>query len=272
VAYSHLELAKAFLSTGELADALEALDAHMRELPDDDEARRLRIAARLRGDSESWRGVLADFYSLKTPTAEDYLYLAAALEKLGDEDGLLDSLARARETHPASDRLTERLLQALAARGDDAEALNLLRELPRTWRWRQWSGDLAAQRGEHDAASVFYSEALSLLEQQSGSMAREWAQPLQARLLLARGESLQAMGCLDEAEADYGAAQSLVPGDPMIPFKLGLLALLRGDVEAAERLCIDAYQGASEGLRDHMRQVLAGDTRYAVLRDRLSGS
>ena len=41
--YSPLQLAQAFIKTGEIEDALDALNQHLEATPSDDETRRLRV-------------------------------------------------------------------------------------------------------------------------------------------------------------------------------------------------------------------------------------
>ena len=53
--YTPLELVVAFIQTGELADALGAIDQHLQDQPADDRVRRwrLKILRQLNGDCES---------------------------------------------------------------------------------------------------------------------------------------------------------------------------------------------------------------------------
>ncbi len=82
--YSPMELAEAFIQTGELPDALDALNQQLTAYPDDETARRLRaqVLMRLPGE-EHLRAALHDLDQLASPTAEDGLLRGILLEQLG---------------------------------------------------------------------------------------------------------------------------------------------------------------------------------------------
>ncbi|HEX2623533.1 MAG TPA: hypothetical protein VHL11_25405, partial [Phototrophicaceae bacterium] len=139
--YTPLELAAAFIKTGELDDALDALNQHLAATPSDDEARRMRIETLLRMP-ENYQLALTDCDALSTPTADDCLKRSILCEKLNNLDSALQSMDTALQLQPGTERLIERQLYLLQLKGDFAAALKLLDVVPSTWRWKQWAGDL----------------------------------------------------------------------------------------------------------------------------------
>ena len=264
--YSPLELAEAFIKTGELNDALDALNAHLETNPNDDAARRLRAAVRLRtGD---FAPALADIEALSTPSADDYLQRSVILERMGELDHAIEAVQQARAVKSGDERLAERLVGLLLQQKQFIEVQALIDEMPNTWRWRQWAGDAAVQSGEDESAVSYYSEALTLLAQHFDLSADRNAAAIQARLLLARADAYSRLDRHDAAEADYLAAAKIIPDEPMIPFKRGLLAAGRGDLETAVVLCRKAFSKANEVLRASMEQELQ-TSHYPELADKM---
>lgn len=254
MAYPPLELALAFLKTGELTDALDALNQHLSASPTDDFARRLRIETCLR--LQHYNEALVDSDTLMQPTADDWARRSVIHEQLSDLDGAIQAVQTALTMQPNDERFTERLIGLLQAKGNYAAALQALAHVPQTWRWRQWAGDLAAQAGQPDAAIACYTEALGLLAQHTDLMTTQWGHPLQARLLLTRAAVYRQRGAFDSADGDFAAAEALISDDPMIAFQRGLIAHVRGDTSGLER-CQAVYQAASPRLQAEMQQALA---------------
>ena len=124
--YSPLQLAQAFIQTGEIEDALDALNEHLDTTPDDTEGRRLRaqVLARIPGET-ALRKALADLDALSEQTAHDYILRSALWEKLGRGAESLEAAARGHQTHPEDERLIERYLYVLRTQGDFAGARKL---------------------------------------------------------------------------------------------------------------------------------------------------
>jgi tetratricopeptide (TPR) repeat protein len=85
------------------------------------------------------------------------------------------------------------------------------------WGWRE------ANRGEHEAAIAHFDRVLAL-------------EPDDRFGLLGKGNSLNALGRLDEAERHLGRVLALDPSNPYAMAELALVAYNRGDDDAAERL------------------------------------
>lgn len=263
--YSARQLAEAFIHTGELADALAALDAHLAAEPHDAAMRRLRAAVLLRqGDRASLGRALDDLAALPAPTADDCAQQAVIHARQGSADRARSAARQALALRPADERLAERLVTVLAACGGLAEALDIVRAQPRTWRWLEREGDLLAQTGGCALAAARYELALAQLEA-AYPAADPVAASLRAAILLKRAEALRQRGSLDAAAACLDAAGALAPAEPLLPFLRGLLLALAGDAAGALALCGPAWAAASPALRDQMQRALASDTRLAPL-------
>ncbi|MEO8395341.1 MAG: tetratricopeptide repeat protein, partial [Chloroflexota bacterium] len=159
-------------------------------------------------------------------------------------------------------RSAELLLSALFRRGETKRALELLADLPKSWKWLGWSGDFYALKGDTAIAAEHFCSAIDQLDQAEKNPLTETQK---AHLLLKRADAYRRLKRYEEAEADYRAAEAIIPGDPMIPFNRGLLIFEQGRLRAALPLCRDALDHAPEGLREHMRRVLTTDPRYNTL-------
>jgi tetratricopeptide (TPR) repeat protein len=264
--YTPMQLAEAFLKTGEIQDALEALNQELSASPDNEEARRLRIQvlSTLAGEANLHQA-LADFASLSQPSAQDYQRLSILQERLADTPAATVSIAKARELAPADERLTERHLDLLLAQKDYQAALSLVRQQASAWRWLEHEGDILALLGDDTTAAARYGTVLNQLEQFEGVMRLDYLQALKARVLLARAHSHRRLAQSDMAQQDYQTAQALLPKDPTIAFNLGLLELQRGDKNAALKQCQDALASASETLKNEMLNSLDNEDFKAAL-------
>lgn len=255
--YTPVQIANAFIQTGELADALDTLTQHLDAQPMDDAARRLRMGVLLRlRDEIHLRTALADFDLLSEVTADDQVQRSVILERLGDLDGAALAMEQARALKSTDDRLTERLLHLLAAQGKIVEALDQVRGQERTWRWLQWEGDLLVLVGDDQTATARYGLALAQLDARFDVEAEPYLAPIKARILLARGHAYRRLEQIEQAEAHYLEAARLIPSDPTIPFYRGLLAAQRGDLEMAISLCRAGLASASASLQENMLTML----------------
>jgi tetratricopeptide (TPR) repeat protein len=264
--YSPMQLAEAFIQSGELHDALDALNQELDANPGDDSARRLRIGVLLRlADDEHLRQALADFEPLAHLTADDYTQQSVILERLRDLEGALAAMSIARELNPADARLAERSLHLLIAQGKTSAALELVRAQTRSWRWLQWEGDLLAMRGEDVMATARYGLALAQVDEHFDSAVDRYIAPIKARLLLARADAYRRLGQIEQADSHYLDAANLIPDDPTIPFNRGLLAMLQDELPDALELCRQGLTNASPMLRAEMEKTLRADPRYSEL-------
>ena len=263
--YSILEQVGAHVQSGDMDEALRLLDQQLSENPNDDEARRWRVAVlmHLPGDERQW-AALADLDAMRAPVADDFWRRSIALQTLGDLSAAEAVVLAALEQWPDDEQLIERQLYLLTLAGKRRRAEALLARLPRTWRWLMWAGELAGESARDAESIAIYTEALADLE---GSLntSEPFAANIKAQLLLSRAQAQATAGAFAEADADYAAAQVIVPDDPMLLFKRGLLASLQGDLIQALSLCGDSMTAANEREQEQMEHILRGDPRYAAL-------
>jgi tetratricopeptide (TPR) repeat protein len=261
-----MELANVFIQTGELDDALDALNQQLDSHPDDDDARRLRISVLMRlATPDHLTKALKDSQQLTTPQADDYVSRSIVLEKQGHTQQAAATMQKALSAAPHNPRYTERLLQLYSTTGDYDSALALLDSQPRHWRWLERAADIQVQRGDDAAATTHYTEAILQLDTFKETLRRDYWQALRVRLLMARGHTYRRRSLLDEAAADYNAAQTLLPDDPSITFNRGLVAALRDDLDTAVDLCQKALNAASPALEQRLRDSLADNPDYDTL-------
>lgn len=266
--YTPMELAQAFIKTGELDDALEALNEHLDNNPNDENARSIRASVCLRLDHYAQAQI--DLDSLSEKNADDYLRLSVAYERLDQIAPMIEAIQQALKLNPDDERLTERLLTVYLKHQKLDEALTLVREQARSWRWLQWEGDILAAQGNDVLATARYGLVLAQLEPLADTMEAGYFNSLKARVLLARAHAYRRMEHLDISAEHYQAAQNLLPEDPTITFNLGILQAMRGDTEAAIAQSQTALNTASPTLREAMLTSLDHPSIPATLRDALS--
>jgi tetratricopeptide (TPR) repeat protein len=269
--YTPMQLAEAFIQTGELQDAVAALKEHLNAQPLDDSARRLlaSVLMRLPG-KENTEEAVRHLEVLRT--AEDYVMLGLIKERSGEEyEPVIDEFYYAWRLDGNNERIgemyIERLIQAGTQRhlGDAlSTALGVILHMPRTWRWLKWAGDISVQMSAYSWAVMYYNEAIADLERQFDTQNNAFSANLKANLVLKRANTYLNLKELDAAEADYQLAETIVPGDVTITFQRGLLAFLRGNLDEAIRLCQTGLKAASETLSWHMRATLIQE-QYAPL-------
>jgi tetratricopeptide (TPR) repeat protein len=267
--YTPFQRAQAFVEAGELDDALHALNEAVETAPTDD-AFRLRAAVlrRMKGE-EHLRSAALDLEKLSAPTSADYVEQSIIFEQLGDFPAAIRAMMVASDLAggPSErNRLTEQHVRLLLTRGDTDKALELAQKQPKTWRWMQWLGDIAAQSSDFPAAARYYSGSLTLLASATTADDR-FANAFRARLLLARADAHRRSQQLEFADADYVTAEQYTPGDPLIMFNRGLIAWQRGDHEASITLCREAMTRASEPVQDVMRRALLDGNEFSDLFD-----
>jgi len=162
-AYSLLDLAIASLDAGEIDEALDALDRHLIDAPDDDGYRlRAGILARLPGraaDAED------DLRRLSQPTSTDHRLRARIAVQLDDplSAQVVLNLLWLREHDPRDAETLLAIYLRLGTPGNLTNALKLLDMLPDTWNWQIVRGDAHAGLGAIDAARAAYARALDTI-------------------------------------------------------------------------------------------------------------
>lgn len=261
--YTAMELAEAYLETGELNLALAALNDHLNAFPADDSARRLRVQV-LRGFPDGIALALADLDALTAPDASDDGVRGAILAAQGDWIGAAAAYERAWVRSPVG--YGEAYFRVLKRIGDVERALTVLETLPKAWHWHQARAELDALRGDDAAAVEQFSAAIHGLHRLIAvAKDRRLLVALLANALLARASALRRLTRYADAESDYADAHVYEPGDAAIPFNRGLMCLERGAVADAIRLCREGWEGANPAMRAAMRAELSADPRYQPL-------
>jgi Flp pilus assembly protein TadD len=263
IRYTPLELAHAYIKTGEWQEALSALAQQLEQEANDQSARRLRVEILLRHDASA-EGLWSDLSQLDDADSETWRLRALAYERQDNLPQTLDCLQRAHALAPQDAHLTERLLAVLVRAGEPEAALALIAEQAPSWGWQARAGAIQAEQGHYPQALTAYTQALAGLAQGEQSPYRA---SLAAHLYSARGQVYLRCGRLDEAEADYSQAEQLQAQqvDWGVQFNRGLVALLRGDASTAQALCQSAYQHASPELRAELRRSLGDRAEYAAI-------
>jgi tetratricopeptide (TPR) repeat protein len=264
--YSPMTLARAFVQSGELADALEALNAQLDAVPDDADARRLRaeVLAR-RSDAVSWLAAIADLEAVAGHTASDWLRLSGLYDRLDDLPAALRAVEVGLVADPADVRLIEREVTLLIRLGQHTAALARASAMPETWSWLKLCGSAAVAAGDFQAALTFFTRALAAFPAVDSERGAALLDAARAHLIVLRASAALAAGDLDLADRDYQTAALLLPRDPLLAFNRGMIAAARGDLEAARTLCRTAYAAASAHVRAVMHDEAARSGYLPVL-------
>jgi tetratricopeptide (TPR) repeat protein len=265
-----MQLAEAFAQTGELDDALDALNQQLAADPHDNTARRLRaqVVARMPG-ADNLRAALADLDRITDPTAADALRRVVLLEQLGDAAAAAAAATNGHAAFPDDRALAERLFYLVLRRKEYAAGRALLENMPRTWNWLHKAGDLAAEDGRAEDAPGYYTAALADLEVRFAPT-DDFGQGIRAMILAARARVYAALNALAAADADYAAAMALVPDDPLLPFWRGFVVADQGETQPAGDLLRAAFALANDSFKTQMRAALAAfhaQGRYTGLRE-----
>lgn len=267
--YTPLQLAEAFIQTGELQDALDALNQHLDVNPADDNARRMRAQVLMRKRRlEDLLAALSDLKQLGTPSMQDRLTVAILMEQIGDFQAAVDTLAQLYAEHPQDEPIAERYFWMLLARGQYEQAAQILATMPRTSDWLTKAGDLATENGHEDEAPQYYTEAIKQLGVEFDLSIDNFARPIHANLLMSRAQAYATLGKFHEASEDYAAAQAVMPDDPLIGFWHSFVQLELGHIQEAVVTCRLALETPNENLKSRMIDYLksrADNPQFAPL-------
>ncbi len=269
--YTPMELANAFIRTGELTDALDALNDQLSQHPDDTEARRLRAAVRLRiGDLTALAEAHADLAALRDKTTGDYVQISLIAERRNELSAAIDAMTAACQLAPQDARLYERLVGLHMKAGDYAAALACVQQQPTDWRWGQWEGDIRSNMGDYVGAIEAYQRVIHDLDSRFDAHTNRVVGAIRTRVLMACGFVCRRSGRYDLADLLYDDAEIYYPDDTAIPFNRGLIRVLRGDLEAGARLCRIALDATTnEALTTEMLNTLRSEADLQPLAVRL---
>ena len=242
--YTLLELAEAFIRTGELADALDALNPHLEANPNDAMALRLRASVLMRLPGEDFaREALADIDKLDPKTADDYVQQSVIWQMgLGNWAQAVHSTEQAHQLALNDDRITERLLMLYDQVGELDKARSLLAILPQTWRWLQLAGDLAQKAHDADTAIDRYTEALVLVEHKLDTASNPIARNIMGMIVGSRAAAQLEAGRLAAAEFDYRATADVFQTDLSYSLLVGITLALQDKIDEAVLLCRSVLQ------------------------------
>ncbi|GAB1420669.1 hypothetical protein MASR2M15_07790 [Anaerolineales bacterium] len=161
MAYTALELANAFILSGELEDAIEALGPEMEQHPSDE---LWRLRADIYRRMERYAEALADLGRLTQVETDDRVIESIIRERMGDEAGAIHSMEVALALAPDRARYHERILYLYQKVADWQGARAHLAGLAAEWRWYDWQGDIEAADGHPEQAYQAYEAALGLLK------------------------------------------------------------------------------------------------------------
>ncbi|MDX2078029.1 MAG: hypothetical protein SFZ02_16485 [bacterium] len=233
--YSPLQLANAFLQTGELTDARQVLADYFRadrvlDDADHEQALRLWLDLLAHGDETDQRLATQEYDRLPNLSPTDHIKRAMLHYRLGELSVARGVLQTAMTNHPSDDRLCESLLFIYQKMGDAPAGLSLIKTLPKKWVWLRWAGDFAGMMGDFAMAIAYYGEALEMIKTRyalsDDAPAKILDAPtitsaegltimgIYAELLLARAEAYRGNGQEEEAKADEARAKRLIPNDP----------------------------------------------------------
>ncbi|HRF97979.1 MAG TPA: bacterial transcriptional activator domain-containing protein, partial [Aggregatilineales bacterium] len=168
--YSPLQLANAFLQTGELTDARQVLadyfsaDTVLSDDTDHEQALRLWLDLLAHGDLADQRLATQEYDRLPNLSPTDHIKRAMLHYRLGELSLARGILQTAMTKHPSDDRLCESLLFIYQKMGDAPAGLSLIKTLPKKWVWSRWAGDFSGMNGDFVMAIVYYGEALAMIK------------------------------------------------------------------------------------------------------------
>lgn len=255
MSYTPMELAEVFLKTGELDDALDALNQQLGAQPSDDDARFLRaqIYMRLSGDARLAQAQ-DDISAIMNKSSEHHYMLSVIAEKRGEIDKAItamhDALTTTQENGEDTARLIERLVKLLKDSQRTDAAIELVRQQEHSWRWLQWEADLLMQAENYHLANARYGLVIAHLQQ--ATMRDDFRDALIARNALARAEAFRQLEQYDTAIELAKQAKRLITDDVAIDFTIGTLTALNGDIQSGLAICQVALNAASESVRERL--------------------
>lgn len=271
MAYTALQLADAYLQTGEFDLALHALDQHLAAQPADDEARRLRAKIRAR-QPDHRAAALADLDALAAPTAWDSKTRGEVCEALGAIDAAESAYATAAH-HGSSISLWETYLRFLIRIGKTEHALSVIPDFEPRWVWLRWRGEILTLLDEPERAVEQFDLALDDFDHHPPRDGWDYYMlwSYKAPMLMGRAALRRQLGRYADADADYLAALPITNEPLIVTFNRGLVILESGgELADAAAICRDAFYAAPPRLRDAMRAELEADPRYAALLEELN--
>jgi len=270
MSYSHMELADIFIKTGELDDALDALNKQLDDHPEDDHARRLRISVLQRmAQPEHFQLALTDMDSIKEKTADDYVQLSVLYERMNHTESAITAMQSARKLAPDKERILERLIEILTQEKRYTDALNQLESASKTWQWLLRQADLYTLDSQPQLALSALNDAETHLQEVFPDLLAPVSRNTMAQIHIARGQVHMILEDYPSAEKDLKDALYYIPDDASIQFNLGLVYARTDRLNLAVKTCQSALDKTTPFLKKEFVDVLKNDTRYTELMEKL---
>lgn len=265
-----MELAEVFITTGELDDALNALNQQLDAQPDDQYARRLRADVLLRlASPENLKLALADINQLDEKSFDDYVQASIIYERLQDLDSAISAMQSALKLVPHNERILERLIEILVNQQQYNEALQHLLNAPQTWRWFMRQADVYVLLAKPNEALDALNHAEEHLKVIFPDLLAPVSRNTMAQIHIARAHLHMTLLDYSVAEAEFKHALYHIPDDTSIRFNLGLVYALTERLDMAIKHCQKALNNTNDYLRQSFIAALAEDSRFAELKSKL---
>jgi len=270
MSYTPMQLAEVFIKTGELDDALSALNQQLADNSNDDNARRLRSSVLLRlAKPNHLQDALNDLLQLSDATMDDYVQQSIIYERMNQMSEAIQAMQSAHQLSPDGERILERLVDLLIQEKRFEEVLDILNNAPKTWRWLMRLADIHSLNENYAEALANLNLAQTHLEEVFPDLLSPVSRNTMAQIHVARGQVQMKMDSLEAAETDYKDALYHIPDDATILFNLGLIYARLDKMTRAKRYCNKAFDNASPYIRQMLIDVLNNDSQYERLKDRL---
>jgi tetratricopeptide (TPR) repeat protein len=270
MSYTPMQLAEAFIKTGELTDALDALNQQLSDDPNDNNARRLRASVLLRlAEPVHLQVALDDLKQLSDISTDDYVQQSVIYERMNQTANAIQAMQTAYQQSPDRERILERLVELLIHEMRYSEVLDILNHAPQTWRWLMRQADVYVLNNNPTEALTALNQAQTHLQTVFPDLLSPVSRNTMAQIHIARGKVHMTLDNLKAAEADFRDALYHIPDDATLLFNLGLIFARSDKLTRAEKHCKKALDGASPYIREILIEVLTNDERYTELKEKL---
>ena len=268
--YTPMQLAEVFIKTGELTDALDALNQQISDQPEDHIALRMRASVLLRLDSPKYlQQAIDDLHQLSDMTVDDYIQQSVIYERMGQNNEAVEAIRSAHNLSKTDERILERLVELLTHGDRYTEVLEILENAPQTWQWLLRRADVYALNNKPEQALNALNQAQAHLETVFPDLLSPVSRNTMAQIHIARGHVHMTLDNLKSAEADFKDALFHIPNDVTIQFNLGLIYARKKRLSRAVNYCKKALNNSSDYVRQTLIDVLNTDERYAELKSKL---
>ena len=167
------------------------------------------------------------------------------------------------------ERILERLIELLTHERRYSEVLDILRDVPQTWRWLMRQAEVHILNNNPQEALAALNRAQAHLQTVFPDLLSPVSRNTMAQIHIARGQVQMTLDNLQAAEADFKDALYHIPDDTTLLFNLGLIYARSDKLARAEKYCQKALQHASPYIRQMLIDVIIHDERYDALKVQL---